>query len=81
MIEDNSEQAPSTLLTNLRVTRHLSKDLDLSSDVFNLANRKVNDIEYVYQSQLASEVTPSADLRHVHPAEPRTLRVTLQARF
>ncbi len=80
LIEDNSERAPATLLTNLRVSRQLSKDMDLTFDVFNLADRKVNDIEYFYESKLAGETAPVED-RHVHPAEPRTVRVTWQLRF
>jgi hypothetical protein len=32
-------------------------------DVFNLTNRRVNDIEYYYESQLPGEAAPVAD-RH-----------------
>ena len=39
--------------------------------MFNLFDRKVNDIQYFYESQLPGEAAPVAD-RHVHPAEPRT---------
>ena len=49
-------------------------------DVFNLFDRKVNDIEYFYESQLKTEAAPVADC-HVHPAEPRTVRVTLKIGF
>jgi hypothetical protein len=41
---------------------------------------QVNDIQYFYESQLPGEAAPVAD-RHVHPAEPRTVRLTLQLRF
>ena len=80
LVEDNSVRAASTLLTNLRVSRKLGQLMDLSLDVFNLANRKVNDIEYFYESQLASEAAPQEG-RHIHPAEPRTIRLTWTARF
>jgi hypothetical protein len=40
----------------------------------------VNDIEYWYDSQLPGEGAPQFD-RHVHPTEPRSLRVTISHRF
>jgi hypothetical protein len=40
----------------------------------------INDIQYFYESQLLGETAPVAD-RHVHPAEPRTLRLTLRLPF
>jgi outer membrane receptor protein involved in Fe transport len=80
LVEDNSVRARSTLLTNLRVARKLTPKVDLTVDVFNLLNRKVNDIEYYYASQLRGEAAPVNDA-HVHPGEPRSVRVTLQMRF
>jgi hypothetical protein len=38
------------------------------------------DIQYYYESQLPGEAAAVAD-RHVHPAEPRTARLTLALRF
>ncbi len=58
----------------------LGKDTELTLDVFNLTNPRVNDIEYFYESQLRGEAAPLAD-RHVHPAEPRTVRLTLRVGF
>ena len=75
LIEDNSVRSRSSLTTNLRVSRTLWRGSELTLDVFNLGNRKVNDIEYFYESQLPGESVPVAD-RHVHPAEPRTVRLT-----
>ena len=81
LVEDNSVRAGSSLLANLRVARKLTDKLDLSVDVFNLFDREANDIEYWYESQLPGEPPGGAADRHIHPAEPRTVRVTLQARF
>ena len=39
-----------------------------------------NDISYYYDSRLASEAAPVPDL-HLHPVEPRTVRVGLRAQF
>ncbi len=80
LIEDNSVRSRASLTTNLRVSRRLNARAELTVDVFNLANRKLNDIEYFYASQLPGEAAPVAD-RHVHPAEPRTVRVTFKQGF
>ena len=80
LIEDNSVRSRSSLTANLRVSRSFGTKTELTLDVFNLFDRKVNDIEYFYESQLPGETAPVAD-RHVHPAEPRTVRVTLRRSF
>ena len=80
LIEDNSVRSKSSLTTNLRVSRKLTPKTELTLDVFNLFNRKVNDIEYFYESQLPGETAPVAD-KHVHPGEPQTLRLTLRVGF
>ncbi len=80
LIEDNSVRAEPSSTFNLRLTRALGKRVALTLDVFNLFDRQVNDIQYFYTSQLPAEAAPVAD-RHLHPAEPRSLRLTLQARI
>jgi len=83
LIEDNSQRSKVSSTFNLRLSRSLQDLLgrhsQLTLDVFNLFDRKVNDIEYFYASQLPNDVA-MAD-RHVHPAEPRTLRVTWRMDF
>ncbi len=85
LIEDDSVRSHDASLTaNIRVTRTLGRVLgshsELALDVFNLFNRRVNDIEYFYASQLHGESAPVSD-QHVHAAEPRTVRVTLRVGF
>ncbi len=80
LIEDNSVRSHSALTTNLRLGYRFGPKADLMLDVFNLFDRKVDDIQYFYESQLPTEAAPAAD-RHVHSAEPRTLRLTLRLRF
>jgi hypothetical protein len=80
LVEDNSVRSRSSLTTNLRVSRKLWEKAELTVDVFNLMDRKLNDIEYFYESQLPGEAAAVAD-RHIHPAEPRTVRVTLKMGF
>jgi len=83
LVEDNSVRSQSSLTSNLRVGYQLpalGKGSALTLDVFNLFNRRVNDIQYYYESQLAGEDTAVAD-RHLHPGEPRTVRLTLRVGF
>jgi outer membrane receptor protein involved in Fe transport len=80
LLEDNSERSKPSLTSNLRLSHKLGSKAELTLDVFNLLDRKVNDIQYFYESQLPGEAAPVAD-RHVHPAEPRTLRVSLRVGF
>ena len=80
LVEDNSVRSASSSLTNLRVGYRLSPKTQVSIDVFNLFDNDVNDIEYWYDSQLPNETAPAFD-RHIHPAEPRTFRLTFAHRF
>ena len=80
LTEDNSVRSAPAITTNLRLARKFGDTAELTVDVFNLGNRKVNDIQYFYESRLPGEAAPVAD-RHVHPAEPRTVRVSLRVAF
>ncbi len=80
LVEDNAQRSRSSLTTNLRVGYRLGPNAELTLDVFNLLDRRVSDIQYFYESQLVGESAPVADL-HLHPAEPRSARLTLQLRF
>ncbi len=78
LIEDNSvRSAPSSTL-NLRIGRRLSAHAELTLDVFNLTDRQVNDIQYFYESRATGENGPIVPRLHVHPAEPRTARLSLR---
>ena len=80
LIEDNSVRSHCSTLTNLRISRKLGSNAELTLDVFNLFDREVNDIQYYYESQLPGEAASVND-RHVHPVEPRTARLSLLVRF
>jgi hypothetical protein len=80
LIEDNSVRSGASALTNLRVGYRFDAKTLLALDVYNLFDRKVNDIDYWYDSQLPGEGAPQFD-RHVHPTEPRTVRLTFSYRF
>ncbi|RIX44155.1 MAG: TonB-dependent receptor [Rhodocyclales bacterium GT-UBC] len=80
LIEDNSVRSQASALTNLRLGYKVDARTRLALDIYNLFDRKVNDIEYWYGSQLANE-TLAVDDRHIHPTEPRSLRLSVQYRF
>jgi hypothetical protein len=81
LIEDNSVRSAPSVTTNWRLSRRTNewfgRGSEITLDVFNVGNRKVNDIQYFYESRLPGELGAVAD-RHVHPAEPRTVRLTLR---
>ncbi|MDO8271115.1 MAG: TonB-dependent receptor, partial [Gammaproteobacteria bacterium] len=80
LIEDNSVKSESTVLVNAQATYALRPDWSVTLEVLDLFDSQDNDIAYFYASRLAGEAAPQEDL-HFHPAEPRSMRVTLQARF
>ena len=80
LIEDNSVRSVASLTTNLRLGYRFNRQVQATLDVFNLTDKKVDDIQYFYESQLPGESAPVAD-RHVHPAEPRTVRLSLAVSF
>lgn len=80
LIEDNSVRSGASALTNLRVGYKIDRQTQLALDVYNLFDRKVNDIEYWYDSQLPGEPAAQFD-RHIHPTEPRSFRLTLSYRY
>src|SRR5206468_6368508 len=81
LIEDGSVPSASTTLASMRVGYAISNDVKLTLDVFNLFDRRAHDIDYFYTSRLPGEPPQGVSDLHFHPAEPRTARVTLVARF
>ncbi len=53
----------------------------LQLDALNLFNAKANQIEYYYASRLPGESIGGVADRHVHPAEPLAVRLTLAEKF
>jgi len=80
LIEDASVSSDPTLLLNAQALYQFNPNWSLGVEVMNLLDNNDNDITYFYESQLATEASPAEDI-HFHPAEPRSVRVTLRARF
>lgn len=79
LVEDNSVKAPSSLTFNARVGRRVG-DWEFAVDILNILDRDNYDIAYFYESQLPGEGAPVEDI-HLHPAEPRTIRLSATWRF
>lgn len=78
-------RAPASTVTNVRAAYRITPSTEVSLDIFNLFDRKLDDIQYAYASRLPGEaaysegVTPNTI--HVHPSLPRTLRVGVKIGF
>lgn len=82
----DSIRSRSVTLLNAGARYAVNRQLTLGLDVFNLAGRKGNDIEYFYASCTAREVASGTcgggiEGRHIHPMEPRTVRVSARWKF
>jgi hypothetical protein len=80
LVEDDSVRSSGSMLVNLDVARRIGGRWKLGVGLYNVFDRRANDIEYYYESRLAGEAAPVADI-HFHPVEPRTIRATLEAAF
>jgi hypothetical protein len=78
LVEDGSVRAPSATLLSARLGWQASATTSVTLDVFNLLGRRVDDISYWYVSRLPGEPAGGIADRHLHPAEPRALRVSLR---
>lgn len=76
LIEDDAQRSGSSTLVNAKLGYAVTKQVRFGFEVLNLFDRRVDDITYFYESKLQTETAPVAD-RHFHPAEPRTLRLSL----
>ncbi|WP_310625487.1 TonB-dependent receptor domain-containing protein [Limnohabitans sp.] len=81
LIEDNGARSIASVTANLRVNRKITNDWNVALDVLNLTGRQNNDISYYYTSRVAGEPVGGVNGVHVHPAEPRTVKLTTRMRF
>ena len=56
-------------------------NLRANLELFNLANARVSDIDYYFASRLAGEPLGGVYDIHMHPAVPRTVRLSLVVGF
>ncbi|HUL90998.1 MAG TPA: TonB-dependent receptor [Burkholderiales bacterium] len=72
---DGSIRSSSTTLFNLQASWNLSRNALLRLDIFNLFDRRADDITYYYSSRLPGEPAAGIADFHFHPMEPRAVRV------
>jgi outer membrane receptor protein involved in Fe transport len=77
LIEDGSVRSPVSTLLNAEIGYRMGRNWQVAVGVYNLLDERANDITYFYESRLPGEAAPVEDL-HFHPAEPRTVRVTVR---
>ena len=80
LIEDDSVRSDPTTLLNLEAGYEFTSALSVTVSLLNALDSDDDDISYYYESQLANESAPVEDV-HLHPVEPRTLRLGVLARF
>lgn len=74
LIEDDSVRSKSSTLANL-LLRYDFAHASMFAEVFNVFDRRDDDITYWYTSRLPGEPAEGVDDIHFHPMEPRTFRI------
>ncbi len=77
LVEDNSAKSPAYTTFDLQAGFQQPGRWLLALDVFNLFDKKWNDIEYYYASRLQNEAAATPDYV-VHPGVPLTVRAHFQ---
>lgn len=80
LIEDASRRSEATTLINAGLYWQRGP-LRFSADVLNLLDARDPDISYFYASRLPGEPIEGVEDRHIHPVEPRQIRVTARYSF
>ena len=80
LTQDDAVRSRPSVQLNAEAGYHFSSGLSGTVSVFNLLDRRDDDIEYYYASRLRNEAVAVNDL-HFHPMEPRSVRVSLAYRF
>jgi TonB dependent receptor/TonB-dependent Receptor Plug Domain/Carboxypeptidase regulatory-like domain len=81
LTEDGGVRSAATSLINLSAGYRLTRSARIVVDVFNLLDARHSDIDYFYVSRLPGEPDSGIGDVHVHPALPRTARVSLIVAF
>ena len=80
LIEDNSVRSDPTTLVNFEAGYRLGNQVSVQVSLLNAFDSDDNDITYFYEGRLQGEADVVEDI-HLHPVEPRTVRVGVTARF
>lgn len=80
LIEDASQRSQATTLVNIGSYGDVGR-VRVSGEMLNLLNTRAPDVTYFYASRLPGEPADGVEDRHLHPVEPRQLRVTVRVSF
>lgn len=80
LVEDGSVESRQSWQVNARIG-YRKDSWEIALDCLNVLGRDDNDIEYFYASRLPGEPLGGVEDIHLHPAEPRTVRLSLTRRF
>jgi len=80
LVEDGSIKSDPTTVVNGMLGYKIAGNWDLRLEALNLFDSSDDDITYFYESQLAGELNPVADV-HFKRVEPRSLRASLSYTF
>ncbi len=81
LTEDNRVRSDAQTVFEAQLSDELARNLQLRLDVFNLFNAETSDISYYDESRQPGEPPEGVADRHVHPGQPRSVRVSLSLRF
>ena len=79
LTEDGTVEGKASTLTNLRLGWRQA-NWEIALDVLNLFDAADNDIEYYYGSRLPGEPAGGVEGVHLHPVEPRAVRLMVSWR-
>ncbi len=74
-------RSSSTTLVDGRVGYRLKNGVRIAVDALNLLKARVSDIDYYYESRLPGETAGGVADIHFHPAESRSLRLSITRDF
>jgi outer membrane receptor protein involved in Fe transport len=77
LVQDDSVRSKATTLLNFEGGYQFVKALRANLQIYNVLDAQVSDIDYYFASRLPGEPIGGVDDIHVHPAVPRTLRLSL----
>jgi hypothetical protein len=80
LVEGASTRAEPSLLVNLRLARDWQR-FGIAVDLFNLFNRRDQDVAYLYPSRLPGEALGGVEDIHSHVFQPRGARLTVRKTF
>lgn len=70
-------RSKASTLASVKACYEPTPRLRVTAEVFNLGDARASDTDYLYASRLPREPEEGVEDAHLHPVEPRTLRLGL----